>query len=65
MELTDTRYEVQDGLAWITIDRPDRMNSFRARTVDELIHTIHAHPTMPEAIGEAALDVWHRAIHKA
>jgi len=33
-------------------------------TVDELIHTIHAHPTMPEAIGEAALDVWHRAIHK-
>jgi naphthoate synthase len=37
MELTDTRYEVEDGLAWITIDRPDRMNSFRARTVDELI----------------------------
>src|ERR1700740_916487 len=38
MDLTDTRYEVQDGLAWITIDRPDRMNAFRARTVDELIH---------------------------
>jgi 2-ketocyclohexanecarboxyl-CoA hydrolase len=37
MELTDTRYEVDDGLAWITIDRPDRMNAFRARTVDELI----------------------------
>ncbi len=36
-ELTDVRYEVEDGLAWITIDRPDRMNSFRARTVDELI----------------------------
>jgi 2-ketocyclohexanecarboxyl-CoA hydrolase len=36
MELTDTRYEVDDGLAWITIDRPDRMNAFRARTVDEL-----------------------------
>jgi naphthoate synthase len=38
MELTDTKYEVDRGLAWITIDRPDRMNSFRARTVDELIH---------------------------
>jgi 2-ketocyclohexanecarboxyl-CoA hydrolase len=36
-ELTDVRYEVEDGLAWITIDRPDRMNAFRARTVDELI----------------------------
>ena len=36
-ELTDVRYEVDDGLAWITIDRPDRMNSFRAHTVDELI----------------------------
>jgi naphthoate synthase len=38
MELTDTKYEVDRGLAWITIDRPDRMNSFRARTIDELIH---------------------------
>ena len=37
-ELTDVRYEVEDGLAWITIDRPERMNAFRARTVDELIH---------------------------
>jgi 2-ketocyclohexanecarboxyl-CoA hydrolase len=39
MELTDTSYEVDSGLAWITIDRPDRMNAFRARTVDELIHS--------------------------
>jgi 2-ketocyclohexanecarboxyl-CoA hydrolase len=36
-ELADVRYEVENGLAWITIDRPERMNSFRARTVDELI----------------------------
>src|ERR687888_917775 len=35
--LTDVRYEVEDGLAWVTIDRPERMNAFRARTVDELI----------------------------
>jgi 2-ketocyclohexanecarboxyl-CoA hydrolase len=33
----DVTYEVQDGLAWITIDRQDRLNAFRARTVDELI----------------------------
>ena len=36
-ELTDVRYEVENGLAWITINRPERYNSFRARTVDELI----------------------------
>jgi naphthoate synthase len=36
-DLTDVRYEVDRGLAWITIDRPERYNAFRARTVDELI----------------------------
>src|SRR3954449_4613553 len=36
-DLTDVRYEVEDGLAWITIDRQDRLNAFRAQTVDELI----------------------------
>jgi naphthoate synthase len=36
-DLTDVRYEVEEGLAWITIDRPSRLNAFRARTVDELI----------------------------
>ena len=34
---SDVRYEVERGLAWITIDRPERMNAFRARTVEELI----------------------------
>jgi dihydrolipoamide dehydrogenase len=33
-------------------------------TVDEVFHTIHAHPTLPEAFMEATLDAWHRAIHK-
>jgi 2-ketocyclohexanecarboxyl-CoA hydrolase len=36
-DFTDVTYEVQDGLAWITINRPERYNSFRARTVDELV----------------------------
>lgn len=36
-ELTDITYEVDRGLATITINRPERFNSFRARTVDEMI----------------------------
>jgi len=34
-------------------------------TVDELITTIHAHPTLAEAVREAAMDVLGNAIHKA
>lgn len=38
-EFTDITYEVEeDAYAVITINRPDRYNSFRGRTVDELIH---------------------------
>src|SRR6266498_4552686 len=36
-DFTDVTYEVENGLAWITINRPDRYNSFRAKTVDELV----------------------------
>lgn len=36
-EFTDVLYEVDRGLAWITIDRPERYNAFRGRTVDELL----------------------------
>ncbi|NKQ58895.1 1,4-dihydroxy-2-naphthoyl-CoA synthase [Amycolatopsis sp. K13G38] len=36
-DFTDISYKVEDGLAWITINRPERYNSFRARTVDELV----------------------------
>src|SRR3979490_2439784 len=36
-EFTDITYEVDNGLAWITINRPERYNAFRARTLDELI----------------------------
>jgi dihydrolipoamide dehydrogenase len=32
-------------------------------TVEELIHTIHAHPTMSEAVGEAAHATHGAAIH--
>jgi naphthoate synthase len=36
-QLTDVGYAVEDGLCWITIERPERYNSFTAHTVDELI----------------------------
>ena len=32
-------------------------------TPDEIFHTIHAHPTMSEAVMEAALDAYKRSIH--
>ena len=41
-ELTDVLYEVDRGLAWITINRPDRFNSFRGRTIDELLRCFKA-----------------------
>ena len=34
---TDIRYKADESVAIITINRPDRMNAFRGRTVDELI----------------------------
>jgi naphthoate synthase len=40
-ELTDVAYAVEDGLATITINRPQRLNSFRARTIDELIECLN------------------------
>jgi len=38
----DVRYEARDGVAWITIDRPEVRNAFRTQTVDELIAAFRA-----------------------
>lgn len=48
------RYRVDRGLAWITIDRPERLNAFRARTVDELIRAFKAAWVDP-SVGVVAL----------
>jgi naphthoate synthase len=53
-ELEDVRYEVERGLAWITINRPERFNAFRARTVDELIRCFKA-AWADSAVGVVAL----------
>lgn len=38
MEYTDITYEVDGPAAVLTINRPDRLNAFRAKTIEELIH---------------------------
>lgn len=53
-ELTDVLYEVDRGLAWITINRPEVYNAFRGRTVDELIHCLKA-AWADRAVGVVAL----------
>jgi naphthoate synthase len=36
-ELQDVTLEIDNGLAWITMNRPDRYNALRGRSFDELI----------------------------
>lgn len=40
MDYGDILYLERDGVATVTINRPEVMNAFRARTVEELIHAI-------------------------
>jgi len=37
-EFKEVLYEARDGVAWITIDRPEVRNAFREQTLDELIN---------------------------
>lgn len=40
MTYEDILYEVRNGVAYVTINRPDKYNAFRGQTCDELIHAI-------------------------
>ncbi len=42
MKYTDIRYEVADQIATVTIDREQRLNAFRGRTIEELLHAFRA-----------------------
>ena len=46
MTYEDLLYDVRNGAAWITINRPERMNAFLGKTCDELL----------DAIGRAGYD---------
>jgi crotonobetainyl-CoA hydratase len=52
--MEDVLYEVERGLAWVTINRPERYNAFRGRTVDELIRAFKTAWT-DRAVGVVAL----------
>src|SRR5205085_10285298 len=42
MAYQDVLTEARDGIAWITMNRPEVRNAFRTKTVDELIHAFRA-----------------------
>jgi len=37
MDFEDLFYDIRNGVAWIIINRPERVNAFDGKTCDELI----------------------------
>ena len=48
MDFTDILFEVKNRVAWITINRPEKMNAFRGQTCDELIRAFQKAGYDPE-----------------
>lgn len=48
MNFQDILFDVSDGVATVTINRPDVLNAFRAETVDEMIEAFEASWWNPE-----------------
>jgi naphthoate synthase len=48
MEFQDILFDAKDGVAWVTINRPEVRNAFRARTVDELVAAFRRAWSNPE-----------------
>jgi dihydroxynaphthoic acid synthetase len=52
-QYTDVLFEVEDGVAWISINRPEVLNAFREHTLDELMHALRStreDPTIAVAV---------------
>ena len=41
MDYTDILYTVDRGVATVAINRPDKLNAFRGRTVEEMVHALN------------------------
>ena len=41
MQFEDILYDVRNRVAWITINRPEKMNAFRGQTCDEIIRALN------------------------
>jgi naphthoate synthase len=52
-EYSDIRFEIDDGVAWVTLNRPEVRNAFREQTLDEIVDALQStrdDPTIAVAV---------------